>query len=108
MTKESIPASPRLELVPATLSIVQADLRDRGESGRLLDARIPESWPPPLVDAAALEWTIQSLEAGPGCLRWSTRYFVLKEPRVVIGLGGFKGAPDAQGTVEIGCSTMLK
>jgi [ribosomal protein S5]-alanine N-acetyltransferase len=104
MTKESILASARLELVPATLAIVQADLRDRGELGRLLDALVPEFWPPPFVDAAALEWIITALRADPDCLLWLGRYFVLKEPRVVIGWGGFKGRPDAQGTVEIGYS----
>src|SRR5690348_6580853 len=100
MTKESILASARLELVPATLAILQADLCDRLELARLLNARVPEQWPPPLVDAAALEWSIQSLETDPDCLLWLTRYFVLKEPRVLIGLGGLKGRPDAQGVVE--------
>ena len=63
MTRESILVTARMELVPATPSIVRADLGNRDELGRLLNARVPAAWPPPLVDAAALQWVLKSVEA---------------------------------------------
>ncbi|MDB6111218.1 MAG: acetyltransferase, ribosomal protein N-acetylase [Pedosphaera sp.] len=106
MSEEPILATARMALVAAKPQMVRADLSNRAELGLLLNAAIPQAWPPPLVDAAALQWILKSVEADPDCLLWCARYFVLKEPRVVIGLGGFKGRPDATGTVEIGYSVL--
>lgn len=44
--------SPRLHLIAATLEMARADVEDRVELARLLDARLPE-WPPPLNDDAS-------------------------------------------------------
>ena len=50
--------TPRLELMPATVSLVQAELRGPEELGWLLVAEVPESWPPELYDRAAAEYKI--------------------------------------------------
>lgn len=42
------------------------------------------------------------LAADPGGTRWGPRLFVVAAPRTLVGWGGFKGAPDADGAVEIG------
>src|SRR4051812_17637270 len=97
-------STPRLELVPVSIEMARAHLRDCSELGRLLETRIPESWPPPLVDSEVMEWVIRKLEKDADYLVWGSRYFVLKEPRLLIGLGGFKGGPTKDGTVEVGYS----
>ena len=42
-----------------------------------------------------------AVAANPGGARWGTRFFLLDEPRALVGWGGFKGAPQ-DGAVEIG------
>lgn len=106
MRKELLLESARLELVPTSMEIAQADLQNRSELKELLSADIPKSWPPHLVDRAMLEWTVSKLEKDSTYWIWSSRYFILKEPRTLIGLGGFKGSPNAAGLVEIGYSVV--
>jgi len=76
----------------------------------LLDARIPEGWPPPLNDESSMRWMLRYMEANPGADGWTSWYFLLRDPqakaRAAIENGGFKGRPTADGTVEIGYSLM--
>ncbi len=51
--------------------------------------------------ARSLTHSRDALAANPGAARWGTRFFVLDEPRTLVGWGGFKGAPE-DGAVEIG------
>ena len=45
----------RLTLVPATIALARAEIDDRGEFARLLDASVPGNWPlATLVDALPL------------------------------------------------------
>ncbi|EEF62022.1 GNAT family N-acetyltransferase [Pedosphaera parvula] len=94
--------STRLELLPATIELLAADLCDRAKFGCLLQAIVPASWPPPLVERSELEWLIQKLGEDPEVLPWSARYFILKDPRILIGFGGFKSRPDTRGIAEVG------
>lgn len=51
----------------------------------------------------ALEFSLKQLRAHPEDAEWWTpRFFVLESESAVIGLGGYKGPPDADGQVEIG------
>lgn len=101
-------ATPRLDLVPATVTRLRAELRGGGALAEALGARVPPEWPPDLYDRAAVEWSLAKLERDdePGC--WGQYYFVLRgdgSSRVAVGVGGFKGAPDG-GAVEIGYSVL--
>jgi RimJ/RimL family protein N-acetyltransferase len=106
--REVIPAitTPRLELIPATVDLVHAELRGPEELGRRLAAEVPENWPPELYDKAAAEYTIARLGEGSEQAGWWLHYIVLKSTqslgRTLIGTCGFKGSPTADGTVEIG------
>ena len=93
----------RLELVAATLQIVTADLHRRNQLPGLLRAELGEGWPPPLYDVAAMESIKQSLIAHPTIGGWTTWYWILRQPRLLIGLSGFKGRP-VEGHVELGYS----
>jgi ribosomal-protein-alanine N-acetyltransferase len=90
----------RLELIPITLELVCADLHRRHRLPDLLKAEIADGWPPPLLDAAAMQFLKQSLIADPTS-RWSGFYCVLRQPRTLIGMAGFKTRP-REGAVEIG------
>ncbi|HVP52751.1 MAG TPA: GNAT family N-acetyltransferase [Terriglobales bacterium] len=97
----------RLLLRSATPELASADLRDRSEFSRLLNARIPEDWPPPLNDDTSKTFTLTYLEENPDAAGWSTWYFLLpgenEGSSQAVGIGGFKGKP-ARGMVEVGYS----
>lgn len=50
----------------------------------------------------AIEGGRKMLEANPQNLRWGTVFFIHKGDNKLIGMGGYKGAPDENGMVEIG------
>ena len=54
-------------------------------------ARFPEALLP----------TRDALAASPDGMRWGTRLFLAREPRTLVGWGGFKGPPSG-GAVELG------
>ncbi len=107
MAEELIEAS-RVRLVPATVELVRAEIGDRREFGRLLQASVPENWPPePVRDA--LPGFLTSMEAARHQVGWFGWYALavvgVEGLPVLVGSGGFKGPPQA-GTVESGYSVL--
>lgn len=100
----------RLELIPFTLEIVEAEMSARSQFSHLLDARVPDNWPPPLNDEQSLLWFLEKCQENPHQVGWLGWYFLLNDPvtneRVTMGNGGFKGQPTPDGTVEIGYSIL--
>lgn len=100
----------RLELIAATTTMVRAEMHDRLQFAHLLNARVPESWPPELNSKETLLFSLRQLEQSPDESGWWSWYFVLRydnaQSRVLIGNGGFKGGPSPDGTVEVGYSMM--
>lgn len=94
----------RLDLVPASLPELRASLEDRQTLSNLLHAAVPASWPPPLLDSDALEWTVGRLRSGETEPHWQMWWIILRESerRTLIGTSGFKGPPARDGTVEVG------
>ena len=103
-------STPRLTLIPATREHLAAELEDRFALSRLLAAAVPGSWPPPLYDEDATRWALASLERDESSRDWGFYYLLLNDragkPETLIGAGGFKGRPDANGLVEIGYSIL--
>lgn len=97
-----------MKLIPATAALVRAEINDRGGFARLLDAMVPDNWPPDSI-ADALPFFVEGLEAAPDCVGWFNWYALTKGTRgavpVLIASGGFKGPPQ-NGTVEIGYSVL--
>lgn len=58
-----------------------------------------EGW---VVFPASVQRWRDALAAEPQRARWGPRLFIVRAPRTLVGWGGFKGPPDAGGTVEIG------
>ena len=93
----------RLHLIAATVEAARAELENRAELERLLGARLPAHWPPPLNDDDSARFFLTYLTEHPSHAGWLAWYFVTSGSRVVIGNGGFTGAP-SDGAVEIGYS----
>ena len=97
----------RLELVPASAQLVQAEIGQAGTFSILLGAVIPANWPPELL-VDALPFFLEQLERHPEQAGWLSWYWILRgdsEP-VLIGSGGFKGCPRSDGTIEVGYSVL--
>ena len=88
----------RLTLVALTPELARAALEDRAKLGRMIEARVPETWPG--ADFARMLPRIARASSGAG----STRLIVHAADETLIGETGFHGPPDASGTVEIGYS----
>lgn len=93
-----------LQLIPASLETLNAELNGRDTFERLLGIPVPESWPPEFYDRAAIEFTYECLKNNPDKPGWWVYYITLELENgyVAAGTAGYKGPPDAEGTVEIG------
>lgn len=98
----------RLDLIACTRELAAAELNNRAEFSQLLNADLPENWPPPLNDEATMSWTLNLLSVHPDAAGWASWYFLLNScksgKRMAVGNGGFRGLPLPDGTVEIGYS----
>lgn len=102
--------TPRLELLPATVNHLSAELEGNDALAQALAVEVPASWPPELFDKDGIGYMLTWLLAHPADADWGLYYLVRRATpdtaRLLIGAGGFKGAPDADGTVEIGYSVL--
>lgn len=98
----------RLDLVPATLALVEADLESPRDLARLLGAVVPAGWPPGEYDRSAMEFFRDRLAESPEAVGWYGWYVVCRPVEsngaVLVGTGGYHGPPGADGVVEIGYS----
>jgi RimJ/RimL family protein N-acetyltransferase len=99
--------SKRLRLIAATADLVISDLNGRESLASSLAVHVPENWPPELYDRNAMEFAISLLKE-PAARGWSFWYLVdrLSQPEELLGMCGFKGRPDGNGSVEIGYSVL--
>ncbi|MDJ0688239.1 MAG: GNAT family N-acetyltransferase [Xenococcaceae cyanobacterium MO_188.B32] len=51
-----------------------------------------------------LQFSLNSLKKGTISPRWLTHMLIVNEPRIMVGIVGYKGNPDDRGVVEIGYS----
>jgi ribosomal-protein-alanine N-acetyltransferase len=99
--------TPRLVLIPASPEVLEAELSSPAAVGIALDADVPASWPPELYDADAVRWTLRWLTEHGDDAGWSLYYVATLAAgddarTALVGIAGYKGAPDANGVVEIG------
>ena len=97
----------RLELIPATADLCEAEARGPEVVGRALRVRVPASWPPPVFEPDDVERLRRQLERDPASHAWTLYYLVLRatvtaEPRELVGIAGYVGPPSAEGVVGIG------
>jgi RimJ/RimL family protein N-acetyltransferase len=94
-------------LVAASAELVKADLGGVEQLENMLEAEVPENWPPELYDHEAMKYALHQLADSTAQGWWFWYLLVRKEglPQVV-GICGFKGRPDAAGSAEIGYSVI--
>ena len=95
----------RLELVLQSVELIRMEINNPASLGQALDAVVPAAWPPESV-RDVLEFFKQELEENPNTGGWAGYYWLSTKEnagqRILIGSGGFKGKPDADGSVEVG------
>jgi ribosomal-protein-alanine N-acetyltransferase len=92
--------------VPGTVELAQAEINDLPAFTRLLEVPQPPSWPPPLNDEKTQRHFLASLQqAAPADAGWNLWLCIRRDPRVLVGVAGFKGSPKS-GFVEIGYSIL--
>lgn len=98
--------SERLNLIAATTELIRKDIEDTELLAKALGVAVPESWPPALYGLPAMRHALLQL-GDPTEQCWSFWYLVtLESPGELVGICGFKGRPDASGSVEIGYSVL--
>lgn len=97
----------RLRMVAATARLVAIDLKSRSALQSTLGVAVPDNWPPEHHDRPAMQHALYQLE-DPAEQGWSFWYLHSKDDgaQELIGICGFKGRPDARGSVEIGYSIL--
>ncbi len=105
--KMIVQTTDRLRLVAGTRTLAAAEIEDKVEFARLLDAFVPGTWPPDnLRDALGYLYTLH--KEHPEWEGWLSWYAILigNDSPILCGSVGFKGPPDKRGTVEIGYSVL--
>jgi RimJ/RimL family protein N-acetyltransferase len=96
----------RLQLVPATVTLIDAELAGPQSLEAQLHASVPSDWPPEHHEPSVLEFWRGRLK-DPASAGWWMHYVLLLEserPTVVASVG-YKGPP-SDGVVEIGYSVV--
>ena len=98
--------SARLNLIAATTELIEKDIAGSKSLAAALGVAVPESWPPELYGPSAMRYALLQL-GDPSQQSWSFWYLMTPdEPGELVGICGFKGRPDASGSVEIGYSVL--
>jgi RimJ/RimL family protein N-acetyltransferase len=97
----------RLELVASTIALADAELTNRPALEHMLNAVLAPDWPAPLNGRETVRYVFKQLRRAPADAGWWSWYVLRRtgdddEGAVAIGTAGFKGAPDDEGTIEIG------
>jgi RimJ/RimL family protein N-acetyltransferase len=93
----------RLQVIHGDVEMLGAAVDDPPALGKRLNAELAAG----LIDdewRGAFNYSRDELQRKPELFGWWTCIFLLERPRTVCGMGGFKGPPDVDGTVELGYS----
>ena len=95
--------TPRLELVPFTVALVEAVMLSRRDDVEaIVGARLPDSWPGRALVERAFTASLERIRVDPEVRLWGDRVMISREgTRRVIGSVVFHGAPDEEGAVEV-------
>ena len=91
-----------LRLLTCQHEHLEAIVREPKSLSALLGVLIPDGWP---AYSEAYPHALESLRKDPlkPYSGWWLYLFIHSAERALVGCGGFKGPPDADGLVEIGC-----
>ena len=98
--------SRRLNLIATNTDLLNKDVAGSEQLAAALGVATPKSWPPSLYGLSAMRYALEQL-GDPTEQSWSFWYLTTQdEPAELVGICGFKGRPDASGSVEIGYSVL--
>lgn len=98
--------SRRLNLIATTADLLNMDVVGSEQLAEALGVVAPDAWPPDLYGPAAMRYALEQL-GDPTEQSWSFWYLTTQgNPAELVGICGFKGRPDASGSVEIGYSVL--
>ena len=89
----------RLKLIPCSHVHFDALLENEEALAKLLGVSLAKGW---LIFPESVPFAKRMLEKDPAALNWGMHVIVLKAENKLIGTGGFKGAADENGMVELG------
>lgn len=89
----------RLRLIPVEPGHLEALIQAEAKLGEVLGVSIETGW---LVFPEVIEYSRNYLRENPGSSEWWMYFLVHTSDNRLIGSGGYKGAPDEHGMVEIG------
>ena len=93
----------RLELIPATAGLVQAEIEDPTHFFNLLGVAAADDWPSENLQNV-LPLFLDGLQ-DPANVGWLAWYWIDRAENAIVGGGGFKGKPSDDGPAEIGYET---
>lgn len=91
--------STRLTLLPCTIAHLEKLIEGATAFEAAYGLRVIEGY---LEFDGALEYALQILQDQTIPTEWFSYLFIHRADQAVIGFGGYKGQPDAEGSVEIG------
>lgn len=98
-------SSQRLLLLPLTPEALAALInQDQDAAERALGATFPSHELVPPLMSDALEYFLEIASAGPESAAWGARAYITRDTLEVVGMGGFGGPPDADGSLTMGYS----
>jgi RimJ/RimL family protein N-acetyltransferase len=90
----------RLKLIACDKELLQVAIEGNDKLATYLGATVPANWTE--FGERALEYALRKLEHDESEKNWWTYFPILKEENALIGTGGYKGKPTAEGIIEIG------
>ena len=90
----------RMLLVPANVFLLQAAIESDGALGAALGVNMIEGWTE--FGRDPFVYALTMMEEDHRSAGWVNYFPVLRRDQTLVGNGGFKGRPNAEGWVEIG------
>lgn len=89
----------RLKLIAATVEHFEAAMKSHNKLAEWLGVDLADDW---LVFPEGLAGGLKMLQTDPANADWGTHFFVETDSNTLIGNGGYCGAVNQEGMVEIG------
>jgi len=99
--------TPRLKLVALTRELADLQVEDRAGFFHALGVVEDPAWPPAMMDMEIMARVRDALQENPEHTGWYSWVYVSPILNRLMGVGGFKGAPDTDGIVEIEYSMLI-
>lgn len=96
----------RVTLIATSLAALDAEDAGGAEVARLLGVKSPPSWPPEHNGPETRNWVRSLLRKHPDEPGFASWYLI--GDGELVGILGYKGPPDAEGSVEIGYSIVAE